>query len=285
MSDAKTTPPIAALPMLPRDMKSRIISGVLMAAAAFGFSWAGSVPFAMLVLVTSIIMCWEWGRIVRGQTWDVAHLVHLITVAGGCLVTALGSAALGLIVVLAGALAIVPIKLSERSQLSALGALYVGVPAVALLWLRADGSWGFLAIMLVFVAVWTTDTFAYVFGRSIGGSKLWPSISPNKTWAGFAGGVGMAVVAGAVYAQAVPGGQALWLAPVAGLLGACSQGGDLLESALKRQFGVKDSSGLIPGHGGVMDRLDGLVAAATLAAVIGLIINMQAPARAVVHGY
>jgi phosphatidate cytidylyltransferase len=271
--------------MLPPETKWRIISGVLMAAAALGFSWAGPSPFAVLVLVTSIIMCWEWGRIVRGQTWDTAHLVHLITVAGGCLVTSLGSAALGLVVVLAGALAIVPIKLSERSQLSALGAFYVGVPAVCLLWLRSDVGLGFLAILLVFISVWTTDTFAYVFGRGIGGVKLWPSISPNKTWSGFTGGVAMAVVVGAIYAQAVPGGKAIWLAPLAGLLGACSQGGDLLESALKRQFGVKDSSGLIPGHGGVMDRLDGLVAAATLAALIALSINMQAPARAIMYGY
>jgi len=132
----------------------------------------------------------------------------------------------------------------------------------------------------VLLAVWPTDTAAYVAGRLIGGPKLWPRVSPNKTWAGLIGGVAASAAAGAVFAWALAGKPVPSLVLGALALGFLTQAGDLLESALKRSFGVKTASALIPGHGGFLDRIDGLVVAATGAAIFAMIVNIHAPARA-----
>jgi phosphatidate cytidylyltransferase len=131
------------------------------------------------------------------------------------------------------------------------------------------------------LVVWTTDTFAYAGGRLIGGPKLWPSISPNKTWAGLLTGVTASAIAGAVFAAFVHEAAPVMLAFNGLALGFVAQAGDLAESALKRGFGVKDASSLIPGHGGFLDRVDGVVFAATAAALMGLVVDFHAPARAI----
>ena len=153
----------------------------------------------------------------------------------------------------------------ERPQAwwSAAGVYYAGFPAVALIWIRGDPAYGWLAILYLFVIVWTTDSAAYLFGRWIGGPKLAPRISPKKTWSGLIGGALSAGLAGLVFAlgrrwaRSAPS-----LALLAIVLALISQLGDLGESAVKRVFGMKDTSGLIPGHGGVLDRIDGLLFAA-----------------------
>ncbi len=129
-----------------------------------------------------------------------------------------------------------------------------------------------------------TDIAAYTSGRTIGGPKLWPSVSPNKTWSGLIGGVAAAALAGALFSWALGTGSPRWLAILGFVLGVVAQGGDLAESALKRHFGIKDSSDLIPGHGGVMDRMDGIVTASVAAAVIAFAIDAYAPARALLYG-
>ncbi len=147
------------------------------------------------------------------------------------------------------------------------GVFYICVPSGIMIWLRADMMAGMITILWLFAVVWSADIAAYLFGRSIGGPKLAPRISPKKTWAGFIGGVTVAsIVAGmfAVYWDEPPLSLALWGSVVA----ITSQAGDLLESAIKRHFGVKDSSSLIPGHGGVLDRVDALVAGAVAIAVL-----------------
>ena len=149
----------------------------------------------------------------------------------------------------------------------AAGALYICIPAGVLIWLRAGAMPGMITILWLFAVVWSADIGAYISGRAIGGPKLAPRISPKKTWAGFIGGVSFAtIVAGgfAVYWEESPLSLALWGAVVA----IASQAGDLLESAVKRHFGVKDSSALIPGHGGVLDRVDALVAGAVAIALL-----------------
>ncbi len=163
---------------------------------------------------------------------------------------------------------------------SAAGVYYAGFPAIALIAIRQDPEYGFHAILYLFLVVWSADTGAFFIGRFIGGPKLAPRISPNKTWAGFVGGAAAACVAGVLFA--------IWfghtsIVAVAGLsiaLAVISQGGDLGESFLKRFFGVKDSSGLIPGHGGVLDRLDGLVFAAIGAGLIAAAADPLKPGRA-----
>jgi phosphatidate cytidylyltransferase len=135
---------------------------------------------------------------------------------------------------------------------------------------RADQAWGFAALMFVMLVVWVTDIGGYFAGRSFGGPKLWPRVSPNKTWAGAIGGsmAGLAVAAGFAGLSLGKTGPLLLLG---GILSIVSQLGDLFESAVKRRFGVKDSSHIIPGHGGLMDRLDGFVAAIALAAILGFL--------------
>ena len=146
------------------------------------------------------------------------------------------------------------------------GFFYAIVPALALLWLRDRAPQGLEMVFWVFIVTWTTDIGAFFAGRAIGGPKLAPSISPNKTWAGLIGGMISAALAGWAWTQYVMLPEALiWLAP---LFAAAAQGGDLFESWLKRRSGAKDSGSLLPGHGGVLDRLDGLVVVATLTALL-----------------
>jgi phosphatidate cytidylyltransferase len=152
-----------------------------------------------------------------------------------------------------------------------LGVGYLSLPALALIVIRNDAAYGFAAIMWIMVTVWAADSLAYFAGRTIGGPKLAPVLSPKKTWAGLAGAVvGSAVASGAFALIAgLPGVLPLML--LAGCLAIVEQGGDLFKSAMKRHYGVKDSGNLIPGHGGIIDRVDGLVAVAVAAAIIGAI--------------
>ena len=268
-----------------RDLAPRLISGIALAGVALGLTFWGVVPFAVLVLAVSLLMSWEWARIVRGTGLDLAFAIQALAASVAIVLAAAGYEAMGLATVLVGAIIVVPLRLGHGARLSALGVLYVGVPAVVLIWLRAAQPLGLEAILFLFLVVWTTDTAAFVAGRAIGGAKLWPAVSPNKTWAGLIGGVGTAAVAGAIAARFIGGASAVHLASVALALGLVAQAGDLAESALKRAFNVKDASTIIPGHGGFMDRADGLVTAATAAAIICLIVNMRAPARALLLGF
>ena len=145
------------------------------------------------------------------------------------------------------------------------GFVYALLPALALLWLRDREPQGLELIFWVFIVTWTTDIGAYFAGRAIGGPKLAPSISPNKTWAGLAGGMVSAGLAGWAWTHYVMlPASLIWLAPA---FAVAAQGGDLFESWLKRRAGAKDSGTMLPGHGGILDRLDGLVVVATLTAL------------------
>ena len=266
------------------DLGRRAASGVVLALVALALTYAGGLAFMGLVLTAVVLMSWEWGRIVRRtQAIDVVCMVHVAAVAGATILATAGQTVFAGLVLAMGAIIILPLAFGASTLLSCLGVFYVGIPAVALITLRLDGPNGLVAVIFVMLVVWTVDTAAFLSGRGIGGPKLWPTISPNKTWAGFLGGIGSGAVVGIVVALWL-GAPVLRLAVVALLLGVVSQAGDLAESALKREFGVKDSSGLIPGHGGVLDRLDGVVAAATLAGVIGVLAKIGAPARALLFG-
>jgi phosphatidate cytidylyltransferase len=265
---------------LPKDLLPRIASGVVLAAVALAVLYAGVRPFAGLVLLVALAMCWEWGHIVRQSSIDTPFVIHAAAVGFGVILAGLGFAALGLLTVLIGALIVLALRFGERARLSALGVLYVGLPCVSLLWLRSNEPYGFQAVLFLLIAVVVTDTGAYAVGRTVGGPKLWPRISPNKTWSGLIGGVSAAGLAGALFALAVPGASPVLLALTGIVCGLVAQAGDLAESALKRAHGVKDASQLIPGHGGFMDRMDGLVGAAAVAALFAILLNMHAPARA-----
>ncbi len=157
----------------------------------------------------------------------------------------------------------------QRVLWLAAGILYASISALPPIVLRSSHDFGLHAILFLFAVVWATDIAGYAVGRMVGGPKLWPAVSPKKTWSGAIGGVAGAVIFGSalVHFSGIAVG---FIAVLAAILSVAAQAGDLAESALKRQFGVKDASHIIPGHGGVMDRLDGFIVAALLAALIGL---------------
>jgi phosphatidate cytidylyltransferase len=171
----------------------------------------------------------------------------------------------------------------ERRTMVAAGVLYAVVIAAVPTALRADPAHGLVAILWIFAVVWLTDVGAYFTGRALGGPKLWPQVSPKKTWSGFIGGVLAGTIGAVIVAHAATGGLGhpwyggLFLALVSAFAAIASQGGDLLESALKRHFDVKDSSHLIPGHGGVMDRLDSFWAVCLVIALVSSIVPVPSP--------
>ena len=271
-------------PWLSSNLKLRLISGAVLATVAFLLTYAGPLPFALLILVCALVISWEWGRLVRGATFDLGFFLHAIGVTAAIVLAAAGYAALALAVLVIAAITLIPLYIGRGARLSGLGVFYVGLPAVALLWLRSDEPFGFTAVLFVFAVVWASDTAAYAAGRSIGGPKLWPRVSPNKTWAGFAGALTAGAAAGAIFAVLEPEVAPLRLILVGVALAFVAQAGDLAESALKRLFNLKDASDLIPGHGGFMDRMDSIVAAAVAAALLALAIDPHAPARALLFG-
>lgn len=270
---------------LPAELTLRVASALALACAALVLGYWGGWLFIALIAAVVVAMSWEWANIVRRGGFDLAFSLHLSGVLAAILAAALGHVALAL-VALAIATVLVAIQQFRRQPaLSALGVFYVGLPAVALVGLRLDPGHGFAALMFVLTMVWTSDTFALVAGKSIGGPKLWPALSPRKTWAGLLGGTLASGLMGGLFALLLVTGSSVVLLAVTGLtLGLVAQLGDLAESALKRYCGVKDASDLIPGHGGFLDRLDGVVTAAPLAALIGLLRNAEAPARALLLG-
>jgi phosphatidate cytidylyltransferase len=167
-------------------------------------------------------------------------------------------------------LALVASLSAEPRRWAAAGFLYAAAAQIASLVVRLDQVEGFSALILVLLVVWASDIGGYFAGRAIGGPKLWPRVSPKKTWTGAIGGF-VASLLVAIGFSAAGLGKPLPLLILATTLSIAAQFGDLFESAVKRRFGVKDSSHIIPGHGGLMDRLDGFVAAIVLAAIVGLL--------------
>jgi len=204
-----------------------------MAPIAIGIAWLGGWPFVLFWALAACIVLWEWTQLMTRSRNTVSYTDFLVWMIAGL--------------------------------------LYAGVLLLAPIILRRDPALGFVAILFLFAVVWGTDIAAYFAGRALGGPKLWAAVSPNKTWSGALGGALGGVVA-ALLVVTVAG---LVIAPmlvlVALVLSIASQAGDLLESALKRQFGAKDASDLIPGHGGLMDRLDGFLTAVLAAVMVGLL--------------
>ena len=260
------------------DLATRAIAGIVMIAVAVAALYAGGRPFWLLTTAAALPMMAEWSGLMRLRRLRIS--LATLTVA---VVMLLAGSALGLFQFLvssahsvaevagwAMAAGLALALATARPRLGA-GVAYVTLPAIALLFLRAETQ-GLGLALWTFVVVWGTDIGAYFAGRGIGGPKLSPAISPNKTWAGLGGGVVVALLAGYVLATSLSlPGPLLWLgAPMAVL----AQIGDLFESWLKRRAGVKDSGRLLPGHGGVLDRLDGLVPVAIAIAalrVLGLL--------------
>jgi phosphatidate cytidylyltransferase len=247
------------------DLKPRLAAAVAMGSLALAAAWIGGIIFAVFWWLASIVVLWEWQRLVGS-----ARLAERVATGGLALALAalfaLHNSILGAVAVLVlGAVAVGWLAGRRDAFWSAAGALYAGALVASVVLLRISPSFGLAAILWLFAVVWGTDVAAYFAGRLIGGPRLWPSVSPGKTWSGAIVGAFGGAVLGLMLAGWTNHLAALfWLGLAAAIV---SELGDLFESALKRRFGVKDSSGLIPGHGGLMDRLDGFVAASLFAAV------------------
>lgn len=253
----------------PRDIAIRAASALILAPAAVLATWAGGVWFLALMLAAAILLAVEWAMMSAPHAWKVMAGA----VAFGLIIAVVAahsqqlSLALVLLVFGAGAAALFARSRNQSGTDAAYGVLYLGWPAVLLVWLRDGHSLvGLHWTVLVFAVTWSADIMAYIVGSQLGGPKLWPRFSPNKTWSGFIGGLIAGSIAGAVIAAWLDMGRLtiLW-GGVLGLAAAlATMAGDLWESALKRRFGVKDAGKLIPGHGGLLDRVDGLMFAVVI---------------------
>jgi phosphatidate cytidylyltransferase len=266
------------------DFALRLASGVAMGTVAAVCTLAGALSFAVLVVVVTLVLSWEWGRLVHGREADLVIAVHVGAAGVAAVLAAVGFVGLGLLTLPIGAILALLLSLGSNSLFSGLGVFYAGLPAVALIWLRSDSDLGLTAVIFLILIVIISDTAGFLAGRLLGGPRLWPRVSPNKTWAGVIGALAASSIAGALFSLAVAHGSAMRLATAGALLSMVAQAGDLLESAIKRRFGAKDASSLIPGHGGVMDRVDGLVAAATAVGLASFVIDVHSPARALLLG-
>jgi phosphatidate cytidylyltransferase len=244
-----------------------------MVAAAVGALYVGGDVFALFWLAAAFAVSWEWQNLIGGESRAARIAVGGAAVAAAMAfgrVSMPGAAALAIAV-----FAIVGAALAgaDRRLWAATGVVYAGALAFSVCLLRESADVGALAIAFLFAVVWGTDIFAYFGGRLIGGPKLWPRVSAGKTWSGTITGVLCGAFLGLVAVYLGAGPQlANWRVFLVGLAAAAfSQVGDLFESSVKRRFGVKDSSQLIPGHGGVMDRLDGFIFASAFAAAVGLL--------------
>lgn len=252
-----------------RNLLMRVLAAAVLAPIAVAIAWAGGWPWALLVMLATIGLYLEWLMVVGlVREWRAtAPGVAALAIAGICLMAGRLEAA---VAVLGGGLAVVALLSPERRGWSSGGFLYAAAAEVASVLVRQNPASGFAALFFVLLVVWAADIGGYFAGRGIGGPKLWPKVSPKKTWAGAIGGFAGSLVVAALFAASGAGKSGPLLALGAGL-SVISQLGDLFESAVKRRFGVKDSSHIIPGHGGLMDRLDGFVAAIVVAAILGFL--------------
>ncbi|MEH2501821.1 phosphatidate cytidylyltransferase [Bradyrhizobium sp. AZCC 1578] len=268
MTDPEPAPAAASAPDS-RNLVMRIAAAAVLIPLAVAIAYAGGWLWAALVTLAAVGLFVEWLAIVglAGATRVIVPGVAALALGGVCF--AIGRLDAALIVLGIGFVAVVSIA-PERRNWAAAGFLYAAAAEIASVLVRLDSVKGFAALMFVLLIVWVTDSGGYFAGRGIGGPKLWPRVSPKKTWAGAVGGFAASLaVAGGFAAFGL--GKVGPLLALSAALSVVSQLGDLFESAVKRRFGVKDSSHIIPGHGGLMDRLDGFVAAVVVAALFGFL--------------
>ena len=254
------------------DLGVRAVSGLVLLAFALVTARQGGALFVLTWLAAAIGVFWEWQRL-PGRP-SVARLAFGIAVLVVATFVARSDATAPALVTLAAGMGVLAATAEPGSRLwSAGGLAYAGLLVVALVSLRSSFPFGSHAVVWLFATVWSTDVFAYFGGRLMGGPKLWPRVSPSKTWSGTLTGLAAGALIGAwVVLRDPPAPTAMTPIVLLSLSAAAlSQVGDAFESAIKRHFGVKDSSSLIPGHGGLMDRLDGFIAATVFVFAFGLI--------------
>jgi phosphatidate cytidylyltransferase len=255
------------------DLRLRVLSAAVLAPFTVACIWAGGTAFAALLVLITIGLTHEWLGLCQSRT-PVAYTLFAALPLAVILTAWIGPTQGLLLLCAATGLGIVTAGGISPDRPLALGLPYFGLAAVALVWLRQPPVSGGVNVIVLLLIVWASDIGAYMVGRAIGGPRLAPAISPGKTWSGAAGGL-VAAAATGFAASATLGNAPFSVRPVglAVLIGIISQTGDLFESQLKRHFGVKDSGHMIPGHGGLLDRLDAVLTAAPAAALLALILG------------
>ncbi len=251
----------------------RILSSLVLAPLALGVVWLGPPWVAGMAALGAAVMGWEWARLCRARRFGVVGALVVLSAVAAIGVAATGAYLLSLGVAMTGALAVWALGRlggEREAPWTAIGTLWIALPCVALVWLSRDPDIGRVTIIWIFVLVWVVDTCAYAAGRGIGGPLLAPRLSPKKTWAGLLGGMAGAAVIGYAASRLV-GPPAAAMAMLCVGLAIVEQMGDLAESFAKRHFGVKDASDLIPGHGGLLDRLDGMLVVLPAVAIVELL--------------
>jgi len=262
------------------NLALRVLSALVLAPLALLTAYLGGWPFALFWGAAALAVLWEWITLVVGPTYRLMY-----SLCGGALAIAgflawRGRPTAAMLIVGLGALAAAIFAPNERRLWVTIGIGYAGALLLTPIFLRADQTFGFLVIVLLFAIVWSTDILGYFAGRTFGGPKLLPTVSPKKTWSGAIAGTVGAMIVALLVADQFGLFNRLAILTIALILSVLAQIGDLFESWVKRQFGAKDSSQLIPGHGGVMDRLDGFWAAAVAGCLIGLLRGgFDGPAR------
>jgi len=245
---------------------------------ALGCIWIGGLAFAGLVALITIGMALEWLHLCAGSI-SLRRVLLFACLPSAVLITAFGAAA-GALVLLTLITIVAVAGIGARAgggglmRPLPLGIPYIGLAAISLIWLRRAPDHGRADVIVLLLVIWATDIGAYVAGRALGGPRLAPRISTAKTWSGAAGGLVAAMAVGYAAAGSLGAADARWrMALLAGALGCVGQAGDLFESFLKRRFRVKDTGSLIPGHGGLLDRLDAVLAAAPASALVALVLG------------
>jgi phosphatidate cytidylyltransferase len=268
------SPAEAALPAPPlHPLRNRILSAVVLAPLALAVVALGGPLFALWIAVAAALMAREWARMTAAGRGGAAGLVLAVGAVAGVGATVAGvppwQSGIGL---LAGAALVYGLARSDGVEAAgwlAAGLVAIGLPCTAFVWLREQPIGGRSMVFWLLAVVWATDIGAYAVGRWLGGPRLAPRISPNKTWAGLLGGMASAALVSGCVAAVLDGGAGLaGAALVGGGLAVVAQAGDLGESLVKRRFGVKDTGALIPGHGGLLDRVDGLLATTPVVALL-----------------
>jgi phosphatidate cytidylyltransferase len=262
------------------ELVLRVCSALVLVPLAIGTAYLGGWAFALFWGAAAIGVLWEWISLVAPSEERSMLLIGGAALALAVALSGMGHVLAAIVVLAMGALGVAALTLAPRRAWIAGAVVYAGALAVAPIVLRLDEEDGFLAVIFLFAIVWMSDIGAYFAGRALGGPKLVPQVSPNKTWAGAVGGLLAAILAAVAVAKLAALSAIFPLAVLALALSVFAQAGDLFESFLKRRFHAKDSSHLIPGHGGLMDRLDGFVTASVAAALIGLLRGgFEAPGR------
>ncbi|MEI7804504.1 MAG: phosphatidate cytidylyltransferase [Hyphomicrobiales bacterium] len=267
MSVAPASPP-------KNNLALRVISALILAPLAVAAAYFGGWLFAAFWGIAALAILWEWIGLVigpnsLGSSSRLIFYVGAVAIAAAIVIIERGRPGAAILIIALGAIACAIFAPAARRFWVSGGVLYAGAVLAAPVVIRFDAEFGFAALVFLFLIVWGTDVFGYFGGRMIGGPKLAPSMSPKKTWSGAIAGTFGAIIVGVLVAKYAGVTNLVPVAIVAFVLSAAAQAGDLFESWVKRQFGAKDSGNLIPGHGGVMDRLDGFLTAAVVGALIG----------------